>query len=379
MTKKERKVVAKARVVNAGDLLISNNVLATSKIENGIYNFENIFKDIEKYVKSADYGVVNLETSLGGDKMEYCGFPRFNTPDSIVEAAKKTGFNMFLTASNHSYDLGYDALIRRIEVLEKNKVDYIGTRKHEKEKFHKIIEVNNIKIGMLNYTKETSYSSKDKIILNSTRNLDSQEKTREYIEVDEEGKKLISTYNGKYKKDFYKAVKKDIKSLRKEGAEILVAYMHWGIEYKININNTEDQIAQKLCDLGIDVIVGGHPHVIEPIKVYTSKKSKKTTACIHSLGNFVSGMRRTLKKENADYIEDGILFGYTVKKYNNGTVEVDNIDILPTWVYKDENKQHTIIPLDKEHKHEHYNEESYNRTMELVEKGMKEFNEIIKK
>ena len=146
-----------------------------------------------------------------------------------------------------------------------------------------------------------------------------------------------------------------------------------------------------MCDLGVDVIIGGHPHVVEPVKVYTSKVSGKTTVCIHSTGNFVSSMRRTQKKNNADYVEDGALFKYTVSEYDDGTVAVTSAEVLPLWVKKAADaKKYVVIPLDKDVDWKesfgvaNYSEkissgyQSYERTMGLVSKGIKKFNGMAK-
>lgn len=383
------KVVATAEVINGGDLLISESILTGAKTKKGTYDFEYIFDYVDKYIQDADYAVVNLETSIAGKSKGYCGFPRFNTPESIIPAAKKAGFDMFLTASNHSYDCGYSALLNKINCLKKYSVNYIGTRYSTDHYFHKVVTVNGIRIGMLNYTKETSSSTKDRVILNSTRT--GVNGSREYVVVGPKGQARIASYNEKYLDEFYKTLKKDISSLKKRGAEVIVAYPHWGTEYNISYDSMEDKIAQKMCDYGVDVIIGGHPHVVEPVKVYTSKVSGKTTVCIHSTGNFVSSMRRTQKKDNADYVEDGALFKYTVKKYSDGTVAVTTASVLPIWVKKTPNqKRYTVIPLDKSVDWKksfgvsNYSTkissgyQSYKRTTGLVSKGINKFNKMAK-
>lgn len=379
----DKKVVSQAEIVSGGDLLISEQMLNNSKTKDG-YNFNYIFKHVDEYVQAADYAVVNLETSIGGKALGYCGFPRFNTPASIVTAAKNAGFDMFLTSSNHSYDLGYEPVKYRISVLEDKAVDFIGTRKDTSKPFHKVITVNGIKIGMMNYTKESWTSTKDRVVLNIT----GKGSNRHEVVVDSKGKKLIASYNEKYLNEFYANVKKNISTLKKKGAEVIVLYPHWGSEYNIGIDDMEDTIAQKLCDLGVDVIIGGHPHVVEPVKVYTSKKSGKTTICLHSMGNFVSNMGAyQTEKENAPYTQDGALFKYIVKKYSDGTVAVTKADVLPLYVFRN-NGKNIVIPLDINVKWSKFGianysakkngYKSYHRTNNLVSKGLKKYNNMPK-
>ena len=379
-------VVSTANIISGGDLLISETILEGAKTDDGVYDFNYIFKYAKDYIKDADYAVINLETSIGGEEAGYCGFPLFNTPESIIEAAKDAGFDMFLTASNHSYDLGYDAVINKINTLEEYGVDYIGTRKDETEDFHKIIEVNGIKIGMLNYTRQTSTSTKEKVILNSTTDRTTGE--RNHVVVDENGQKLIASYNNDYLDEFYDTLKADIETLKNDGADIITVYPHWGTEYNIFYNELEDEMAQTMCDYGVDIIIGGHPHVVEPVKVYTSEISGKTTVCIHSTGNFVSSMRSTQDKNNAAYTEDGVLFEYTISKYKDGHCEVSSVSALPLWVKNTKGKKYTVIPLDedvnweKEYNVYCYSEktssgyQSFLRTKDLVDAGIEEFNNI---
>ncbi len=382
----DKKVVSEATVVSGGDLLISSTILKYSKTKNG-YDFNYIFKHVDDYVKAADYAVINLETSIAGSGTEYSGFPRFNTPASIVTAAKNAGFDMFLTASNHSYDLGYNAVKHRVDVLNKNNVNYIGTRKYGSGKLHRVVNVNGIKIGMLNYARESGYSTKNRMILNRTST--GPGGSYEYVVVDKKGQKLIATYNEKYLNEFYSKLSNDIKTLKKKGAQVIVVYPHWGAEYIIGVDEMEDRIAQKMCDLGVDVIIGGHPHVVEPVRVYTSRKSGKTTVCLHSTGNFVSDMGpHQTDKKNAAYTKDGVLFSFTAKKYSDGTTAVTGVSALPLYTNQASGHKYTVVPLDKEinwnkfgiakysAKKEGY--KSYHRTKNLVSKGISKYNKMPK-
>lgn len=381
-----KKVVAQADIVNGGDLLISKAILDNSKTDTG-YDFNYIFKHVTPYIKEADYAVINLETSVGGKKLGYAGFPRFNTPESIVTAAKKAGFDMFLNASNHSYDLGYNALLYKINVLNNKGVDFIGIRKDTTKALHKVVNVNGIKIGMLNYTKESWISTEDRVVLNRFRSGENGE--WEDVIVDKKATSLIGRYHKRDMESVYQNMQKDIQKLRNKGAELIVMYPHWGTQYNIGVEKLEDNMAQRLCDLGVDVIVGGHPHVVEPVKVYTSEVSGKTMVCIHSTGNFVSSMSPTTKKyDNARYTRDGALFGFTVKKYSDGSVVVTNAEVLPLYVYKNTKNKYMVIPLEKGKDWSEYGIAkyakkkagyySYHRTMNLTDDGIKQFNAMPK-
>lgn len=381
-----KKVVAQAEIVNGGDILISKAILKNSKTDSG-YNFDYIFKHVDDYIKEADYAVINLETSIGGKKIGYSGFPRFNTPESIVTAAKKAGFDMFLNASNHSYDLGYDALLYKVKVLDNKDVDYIGIRKDTKKSLHKVVDINGIKVGMLNYTRESWISTEDRVVLNRFKSGENGE--YEDVVVDQKAASLIGRYHKNRTNEFYQRLENDIKKHKNKGAELIVVYPHWGTQYNIGVDKLEDKMAQKMCDLGVDVIVGGHPHVVEPVEVYTSEVSGKTTVCIHSTGNFVSSMSPTDSKiNNARYTRDGALFSFTIKKYSDGSVAVTNAEVLPLYVYKNTKNKYMVIPLEKgkdwskygiakysKKKAGYY---SYHRTKKLTDEGIEQFNAMPK-
>ena len=138
--------------------------------------------------------------------------------------------------------------------------------------------------------------------------------------------------------------------MEQEGAEATIVFMHWGNEYELRPNANQKAIAQKLCDLGVDVIVGGHPHVLQPFTTLTSSTGEKTY-CLYSIGNCLSNQRRESLTDvaNENYTEDGAIFGVEFEKWNDGTVKISAIDLLPTWVYRSESggrRVYSVIPLD---------------------------------
>jgi poly-gamma-glutamate synthesis protein (capsule biosynthesis protein) len=162
---------------------------------------------------------------------------------------------------------------------------------------------------------------------------------------------LINAFYNEDLESFYTRIDGQIQEMKSHGAEAIVLYIHWGVEYQIKQNTTQSTIAQKMCDLGVDVIVGGHPHVVEPFETLTSTTGHNTY-CIYSVGNAISNQRAdTLANttRNAQYTEDGMIFGVVFQKWNDGRVEVGQINILPTWVnkeYKGGKNVYTIVPLD---------------------------------
>jgi poly-gamma-glutamate synthesis protein (capsule biosynthesis protein) len=178
--------------------------------------------------------------------------------------------------------------------------------------------------------------------------------------------------------------------MKDEGAEAIVMFIHWGVEYKLKPNNTQKKIAQKLCDLDVDVIIGGHPHVIQPLEILKSKDGNQIV-CLYSTGNAVSNQRIYRASIKTGHTEDGILFTATFSKYSDGMVKVTGLDALPTWVHlydKNGRDVFQIVPLDKKLDWKQdlglQNSEngvdnakkSYDRTIALVKDGLDEFKRI---
>ena len=175
--------------------------------------------------------------------------------------------------------------------------------------------------------------------------------------------------------------------MEEAGAEATMMFIHWGVEYLTYANDQQKAMAQKLCDLGIDVIVGGHPHVIQPVQLLESTVDpNQKTVCLYSMGNAVSNQRLgNISYVQTAHTEDGLLFSATFEKYSDGTVYLQTVDILPTWVYMDATKYpntYHIIPLDDSTRDEWGTKyelgentlksaaNSYSRTMAIVGEGL---------
>jgi poly-gamma-glutamate synthesis protein (capsule biosynthesis protein) len=125
--------------------------------------------------------------------------------------------------------------------------------------------------------------------------------------------------------------------------------VHWGEEYQLSQNTKQQEIAQAICDLGADVIIGGHPHVVQPVDLLTSTDGTHKTVCVYSVGNFLSNQRRNLMGLKTGHTEDGLIFEMTFSKYSDGTVVFDSVDAIPTWVHlysENGRKVHSITPLE---------------------------------
>ncbi len=369
-------VVARATVLNTGDILMHKPVINTG-LSGGTYNFDSIFTYAKSYISGADYAVANLETTLAGldNGYSYSGYPTFNCPDGIVDGTRDAGFDMLLTANNHSYDTSAVGLDRTVQIIREKGLATLGTMASADEKKYNVTEINGIRLGMVCYTYETADKDPDVPSLNT-------------IPLKPQSIGKINSFDYDQLPKFYAALKQQIADMRKEGAEAIVVYLHWGDEYQLKQNSKQEKIAQELCNLGVDVIVGGHPHVVQPVDLLTSKNDDShKTLVLYSMGNAVSNQRRNemgqIKAALDGYTEDGVLFSFTFAKYADGTVALESTQLIPTWVNlrKGDRTAYHILPLDKNigdwkgtfqisDSVCKQAEESYNRTMKIVGSGM---------
>jgi poly-gamma-glutamate capsule biosynthesis protein CapA/YwtB (metallophosphatase superfamily) len=225
------------------------------------YEYEHSWQFIKPVISEADIAIANLEVTHAGKP--YSGYPQFSAPDDLSRALKNVGFDIILTANNHSCDGGSKGVVRTLDVLDSFKLPHTGTFRNKAERdknYPLIVEKNGIKIAVLNYTYGTNgLYVKAPLIIN-------------YID------------SAIMKKDFEKA---------KQQADYIICTMHWGEEYK-PLPNAKQKSWEKYCyELGADMVIGSHPHVIQPVERKTINGKDKLTA--YSLGNFVSNQRDRYK------------------------------------------------------------------------------------
>lgn len=362
-------VVSTATVLSTGDLLMHKPIIDKCT-SGGSYDFSPIFQFCTDYVSGADYALANLETTLAGTAKPYQGNPFFNCPDEIVTACKGAGFDMLLTANNHAFDTGFDGYVRTLDVVREAGLETLGTMKDGSEPKYTIQEVNGIRIGMICYTYETTDGSTNRPALNGNPMYNATYEN-------------INCYRPANPQSMYNEVEQYLAEMEDAGVDATMLFIHWGPnEYELYANQKHQAIAQKLCDLGIDVIVGGHPHVVQPMDLLTSTVDPDHKSIVlYSMGNAVSNQRLgNLSSVQTAHTEDGVLFSVTFCKYSDGTVYVQGTDLVPTWINLTDN--YYILPLDKDREEEWQDlydlndatlkkaQNSYERTMALVGEGL---------
>lgn len=343
-TEEAPQLVSTATVLSTGDILMHGKVINSGKQDDGSYNFDSIFQYVRSYAQAADFSVANLETTLCGtdNGYAYAGNPKFNCPDAIVDSLKGAGFDMLLTANNHADDTSLVGYKRTLNVVREKGLDTLGTYLSADEQKWTIEEVNGIKIGMVCYTYSDGFSQNGYPLLN-------------YNEVGENG--ILNYFTYDKLSEFYTQLQGYLDEMKAAGAEATVVYLHWGEEYKWKTgegpNANQTAMAQKLCDMGVDVIVGGHPHVVQPVDLLQSgTDAEHKTIVLYSMGNAVSNQRKEemQQSEPTGHTEDGVLFCVTFAKYSDGSVFVDSAELIPTWVNMHANSgstEYNILPLEE--------------------------------
>lgn len=277
----------------------------------GSYEYDNSFRYIKPVLESFDFAIANLEVTHAGKP--YSGYPQFSAPDELSTSLKNAGFDVLLTSNNHSCDGGGKGVIRTLDVLDEVGIPHTGTFRNKAERdanYPLIIQKNGIKVAILNYTYGTNgLTVPNPIIIN-------------YID------------SAVIKKDIAKA---------KTQADYIICTMHWGSEYKSLPNSYQKNYENYCYQLGADMVIGGHPHVIQPMEFKKVNGKQKLTAW--SLGNFVSNQRDRYKN-------GGLLATATIEKSVNvegkgGKAVLKESSFLLAYVHKREEgvfKPYYILP-----------------------------------
>ena len=227
------------------------------KARHAAYDYSQCFAHVMPDIEQADYAVANLECPLAG--APYTGYPAFSAPDAYAAALKAVGFDLLLTANNHCLDRRDRGLRRTVDALDRLGISHIGTYASAAQRLSRlpfIANVGGMRIAFLDYT----YGSNGIPVQGS-------------VVVDFIDRALISA---------------DIQAARAAGAEAVCVNLHWGIEYQLSPVASQRSLADFLVDQGVDLIIGGHPHVVEPMEMRFSPRFGKNVLLVYSLGNFIS-------------------------------------------------------------------------------------------
>ncbi|MBO7410606.1 MAG: CapA family protein [Ottowia sp.] len=244
----------------AGDLMQHDGQIKAARTADGGYDYSDVFARVAPEIKRHDIAVANLEVTLAGPP--YKGYPNFSAPDEYMHAAVDAGFNVLLTANTHCCDTRGKGLRRTIEQMDARRVQHLGTYLNLEERQRKyplIIECNNIRIALLNFTYGTN------------------------------GMPIPAPFVVNLEDS--RQIAKDIADAQASGADVIIAFPHWGIEYALLPSAEQRKRAAWLLEKGVHHIIGSHPHVVQPFEVTTDENGEPHLT-VFSLGNYVSNMTR---------------------------------------------------------------------------------------
>ena len=264
------------------------------------YDFRPVFSEVAPFFKSVDFTIGNLELTFGGKP--YSGYPKFSSPDELAFSCKKSGINVLMTANNHSCDRGRKGILRTLNVLDSAKIRHTGSFKDSLDRSQNnllILEKNNIRVGVLNYTYGTNGLPVPKGTMVN----------------------IIDT----------NLIKEDILRSKEENIDKLIVFLHWGRQYKSQPSKTQKTTADFLHKNGVDIVIGSHPHVIQKMEYKKGLNFKNENLVVYSLGNFISNQREVSR-------DGGLMVKMTIRK-REGLTSILTPSYYLTWVNKFRNKQ----------------------------------------
>lgn len=298
-----------------GDLMCHSVQYKYARVKKDSFDFKPVYKFVKQYLDHSDLTIANLETVVAGKKYKYSGYPLFNSPPEFISALKYAGFNLITTANNHALDKGIIGIKSTIEKLKDDGINYEGTFLSQRDRDSiRIFDLKGIKLAVLAYT----YGVNNNIITDNNRYLINE----------------IDTV----------LIKHDIDSARIRGADIVLVYYHFGDQYKRKPSAFQKAVVAKTISYGADIILGGHPHVIEHAEFYKTHNAKLDTGfVIYSLGNFLSNQKWR-------YSDAGIILNIKITKdIKRDSLYISSVKYTPTWVFRGmtyEGKRFYIIPDD---------------------------------
>ncbi|AKG74568.1 CapA family protein [Salinicoccus halodurans] len=289
----------------AGDVLIHDHLYEDVETEDG-YDFISRVAEVSPYMQNKDLTFLNQETPIGGEALGLSGYPNFNSPVEAADLLKEFGADIVSNANNHTLDKKEEGILRTIDLFEEKGIEYVGANKSEKDaERDRILEVNGIKVGFLGYTYGTNG-----------------------MPVPEGKDYLVNLIDGS-------PINQDIEELDAK-VDLLIVSMHQGVEYEEYPREEHRQQMLEMTEHGADVVLGHHPHVLQPIEINETEDGREAVIA-YSLGNFFSAQQSLETKL-------GGIIGFDVTK-QGGETSVENIEFMPTYVASEEYDNFQLVPL----------------------------------
>ncbi len=309
-----------ARLMVAGDIMshmpLTNDCYVK---EEGVYDYSHVLRAAAEQLETADFAVANLETTLAGGP-EYSGYPRFNSPDELAYDIKDAGFDLLCTTNNHCLDKGIDGLNRTLDVLDEAGLPHLGTYRsqEEREENHGIYvaDVGGISVAFLAYT----YG------LNGHR----LPKDRPYA-----ANVFNTDYYTSVSDPDYEALEADMAAARALNTDLIAVIAHWGWEYHTKQNGSQEELARFWVEKGADLVLGGHPHVLQPCDTIVAADEngrERQGFVIYSLGNFISNQNFSDDRRRDLATKTTVILDLELTKDAEGNTSLTDVRYTPYYM-----------------------------------------------
>lgn len=292
----------------AGDLMQHMEQINAAQKEN-TYDYAECFREVQDEIGSADIAIGNLEVTLAGKP--YAGYPSFSAPDNFLFSIKQAGFDVLATANNHCLDRGTRGMIRTNNLLDSLHIFRVGAYCDSAERrsiYPLLLEKKGFRIAFLNYTESTNgISAKYPTVVN-------------YMDKS--------------------VVKADIEKAKSLSPDLIIAFMHWGVEYESQPGKKQKEWADWLLNQGVSHVIGSHPHVVQPMELRVDSTTQSQHLIVYSLGNFISNMSQR-------GTDGGLMLHLTFVK--DSTVRLAKSTYQPVWTWRPRfgSTNYKVIPATK--------------------------------
>lgn len=327
-----------AVIMLTGDLMCQTRQQLAAKTDT-TYDFRGEFYYVKDLFAKADFVIGNLEASISptapymSERSYVDGSPHLNCPITYLDAVRYAGYDMVVMSNNHNCDLGVRGIYDTLDRVDKFKLMHTGVYRNANECRYIVADIDGIRVGFLSYS--TYFNHKEEHLSNEGREA------------------MLNTYSKE-------RLSGDVEKVRAAGAEYVIVYIHWGVEYEsdpgrveiipfkekstglpITIRVPMDQqyeLAQEIADSGVDYIIGSHPHAIQPYDVLTSSDGRKVPI-IYSMGNFTSHQKKDVSK-------DTMILRIVLSRGANGRIELTKEGYVPARMHVSYGgRSYTILPL----------------------------------
>ncbi|MBU0903635.1 MAG: CapA family protein [Firmicutes bacterium] len=309
--KLDKPIVKSAKLVAIGDILLHQPVYKDAATPEGTYDFSPMFNQVKPLLESADIAVANQETMIGGKELGLSSYPLFNSPFEIGDALKDAGIDIVTLANNHTMDKGEQAIQNALSYWNQIQMPYTGAfQSFEDREEIRMLTKNDITFSFLAY----SYGTNG-------------------MPVPEDKPYLINLID-------LPLIQQDVRKA-KELSDVVVVSMHWGNEYESLPSTSQLELARELSTMGVDIIIGHHPHVLQPMD-WIERPDGSKTFVMYSLGNFLSGQIGLDRRI-------GGIGGIEVTKttfQGKSTITLNEPNFISTYTHHTNNRDFEIIPMD---------------------------------